>query len=94
MPDEIVKTPELTRRESALLDPIFFFSREVVSGRVPGFESYKVSGRLQYGQRINAGNSPVTNELLAAFNSYVEKNKSWNIPGWEPGTENPLSKPG
>jgi carboxyl-terminal processing protease len=91
-PDEIVKTPELTRREAALLDPIFFFSREVVSGRVAGFESYKVSGRLQYGQRIDAGNSPVTNELLAAFNRYVEKNKSWNIPGWEAGTENVFIK--
>lgn len=91
-PDEIVKSPELTRREAALLDPIFFFAREVATGKMPGFESYKVSGRLQYGQRINGGNFPVTAELLAAFDSYLEKNKSWNIPGWQPKVENAFIK--
>lgn len=91
-PDEVVKSPELSRREAALLDPIFFFSREVVTGKVPGFESYKVSGRLQYGERINGGNFPVTDELLGAFNTYLEKNKSWNIPGWDPKAESAFIK--
>lgn len=88
LPDEVVKAPELTRREAALLDPIFFFAREVVTGRVAGFESYKFTGRPQYGQRINAGNMPMTDSLLVAFENYLEINKAWNIPQWQRGSEN------
>lgn len=86
-PDEVVKAPEMTRRESALLDPLFFFSRELATGKVPGFESYKATGRVQYGQRISAGNMPVTDALVAAFESYLERNKTWNIAGWQRGSE-------
>lgn len=86
-PDEVVKAPEMTKRESALLDPLFFFARELSTGRVPGFESYKVTTRVQYGQRINAGNMPVTDAMVAAFESYLEKNKTWNISGWQRGSE-------
>lgn len=88
MPDEVVKAAELTRREAALLDPIFFFAREVVTGRVAGFESYKFIGRPQYGQRINAGNMPMTDSLLTAFENYLEITKGWNIPQWQRGSEN------
>jgi carboxyl-terminal processing protease len=87
-PDEVVKMPEMTKRESALLDPLFFFSRELATGKVPGFESYKITGRVQYGQRINAGNMPVTDALVAAFERYLENNKTWNVPGSQTGPEN------
>lgn len=33
LPDEVVKTPDLTRDQMSLLDPIFFFVREVASAR-------------------------------------------------------------
>lgn len=91
-PDEAIKEPELTRREAALLDPIFFFSRELATGRVPGFENYRITNRVQYGQRINAGNFPVTDAMLAAFGSYLAKNKFWNIPGLEPKAESGFIK--
>lgn len=91
-PDETVKVPELTRREAALLDPIFFFSRELAAGRVAGFENYKIDGRPQYGQRINAGNYPVNDAMLAAFYNYLEKSNSWNIAPWEPKMENAFIK--
>ncbi len=86
-PDETVKSPELTRREVALLDPIFFFARELTTGRIPGFESYRIGARIEYGQRINGGNYPVTDELLAAFVDYLQKNNSWTIPGGDIKTE-------
>lgn len=91
-PDEVVKIQPLSRRESALLDPLFFFSRELASGRVAGFEDYKVTGRVQYGQRINAGNMPVPDALVAAFENYLNKNNTWNIPDWERGSENVFIK--
>lgn len=73
-PDEIVKTPELTPSEISLLDPVFLFAREVANGRVPGFESYKISRPIQYGQRIRPTDFPVTDELFKAFKDFVAKN--------------------
>src|SRR6266481_5941935 len=41
-PDEAVKPLLLTQTQVRLRDPIFFFSRDMANGRVPGLERYKV----------------------------------------------------
>lgn len=74
-PDELVKKPKLTATEINLLDPIFLFAREIVSGRVQGFEDYKVSSPIQYGQRIRHSDFAVTEGLLNKFRDYLVKNK-------------------
>jgi len=80
-PDETVKIPELTRTQSQMLDPLFFFTRDLAAGRIAGFDSYKVTGRVQYGQRINAGNYSVGDDMVGAFENYFRKNESWNVAG-------------
>lgn len=74
LPDEIVKEPRLTQIEADLLDPLFFFARETVNGRIKGFENYKISGQIRYGERIRASDFIVTDELIAAFKNFAEKN--------------------
>jgi carboxyl-terminal processing protease len=91
-PDETVKMPELTREQSLLLDPLFFFSRDLAAGKIAGFESYKVIGRVQYGQRINAGNYPVGDDLAGVFENYLGKNKGWNIHGFDMQAERAFIK--
>ena len=77
-PDEIVKKPNLTAHQMQMLDPIFFFVRDVVSGRVRGFENYKTQSKTNlYGQRVKSGDAVVTDELYAAFKSYVAREVSW-----------------
>lgn len=79
MPDETVKNADLNETQISLLDPMFFFTREVASGRVKGFERYKITGRSQYGQRLKRDDFPVTESLLTAFRQFVEKDPSWKI---------------
>ncbi len=81
-PDEIVKNAELNQSQSVLLDPLFFFTREIAGGRVRGFESYKITGQIQYGHRIRTSDFSVSDELFSAFKNYVTANKNWtNIEG-------------
>jgi len=73
MPDEVVKEKNLTQQEANLLDPLFFFSRELVHGHVKGFENYKVSGQTRYGERIQPSDLPVTDALISAFKAFAVK---------------------
>lgn len=79
MPDEIVGNSILNETQNALLDPLFFFSREIASGRVKGFENYRVSGQIQYGHRIRPSDFPASDELFAAFAKYVAAEKDLTI---------------
>lgn len=69
-PDEEVKTPTITRTQAALLDPLFFFVREVAQGRVAGAENYRVQ-QATFGKRILAGEMRVSDALLSAFNEFT-----------------------
>ena len=74
-PDEMVKKPNLTLQQIQMLDSLFFFSRELINGRIRGFENYKSHDiSNSYGQRIKPTDAPVSEELLAAYISYSEQN--------------------
>jgi carboxyl-terminal processing protease len=79
-PDETVKATELNQLETALLDPLFLFARELTGGRIRGFENYKISNPIQYGLRINSSDLKVLDELVSAFKEFVTKEKGWDIP--------------
>lgn len=76
-PDEIVKSEDLTELETEFLDPVFFFSQELTSGRVAGFENYKTGGQTKYGSRIRPSDFPVTDEILTVFKNFLEKSGEW-----------------
>ncbi len=76
-PDEIVKNSELNQTQIALVDPIFFFARELASGKLRGFENYKISGQIKFGHRVRPSDFPVSDELFAAFKNFVAANPDW-----------------
>ncbi len=76
-PDEIVKTPILSQSEINLLDPLFFFTRELVSGGIKGFENYKISQPVKYGERIRPSDIRVTPELIRAFRAFAGDDKDF-----------------
>lgn len=78
-PDETVKNPDFSETENSLIDPLFFFAREVAGGRVKGFENYKASGQIEYGHRVRPSDYPVTDELFDAFARFVKTEKSWEF---------------
>lgn len=90
MPDEIVKTQPLNQTQAALLDPLFFFAREAVSGRIKGFENYKMTGQIRYGSRIRPSDFIITNEFLTAFKDFAVNN--WKFSGEEIENQNSFIK--
>jgi carboxyl-terminal processing protease len=78
-PDEVVPATTSDEAEMMLLDPMFFFTREVVGGRVRGLESYKLTRAAQYGQRVRPSDFPVSEEIFAAFKKFIAQSKSWRV---------------
>jgi carboxyl-terminal processing protease len=79
MPDEVVKDSQLNQTQIDLLDPLFFFANDLVSGKIKGFENYKITRPTNYGLRIRPGDYPVGDELLLIFKNYISKEKDWKI---------------
>jgi len=81
MPDDRIVIPQMDDAQAALLDPIFFFSRDLINGRIKGFESYRVPAAAKAGHRIVGGEITVPDELLASFLSYAKNEKAYELAG-------------
>ena len=78
MPDEMVKARTLGAPQLRLLNPLFFFTRELVNGRIPGFDAYKVTrGVADYNHKVQPTDYPVTETLYKAFKQYVASQPTW-----------------
>ena len=73
MPDEVVKDPDMNPTQVALLDPLFFFSTDLINGRVKGFESYKIDVNPTETQALNMADLTAPDTLIDAFRSYAVK---------------------
>jgi carboxyl-terminal processing protease len=71
MPDEVVKPGKVSPAEARLINSIFAFALEVTSGRVAGFESYKVQRAIEYGHDLQPTDFPVTDDLIKEFKRFV-----------------------
>ncbi|HYE65252.1 MAG TPA: S41 family peptidase [Pyrinomonadaceae bacterium] len=78
-PDEVVKPRLITPQQRRLLDPIFFFSRELVNGRLAGFDAYKVQRAIDFDRTLQPTDFPVTDALYKAFKAFVAKEPSWRF---------------
>jgi len=76
MPDERVANLGMTTQQSALLDPLFFFTRELISGGVKGFEKYTVPAGAKVGRRLAEGEISVPEPLVDAFINYTTAEKA------------------
>ena len=70
-PDEVVKPSKITPSEARLSDAIFAFALELTTGRVPGFENYKVQRAIQFEHDLQPTDYPVTEALFKEFKQYV-----------------------
>ncbi len=78
-PDEAVKPQFLTNLQVRLRDPIFFFSREVASGRVAGLDKYKVETAIQFEHDLQPTDFPMNDMVFNAFKDYVAKDANWKV---------------
>lgn len=70
-PDEIVKSAVFSQTQVKLLDPIFFFARELSAGRIRGLENYRATLPIRYGQRINSKSLEINSEVFSAFKTFA-----------------------
>ena len=62
---------ERARFQAKLANPIFAFSMDAVSGKIPGFETYKVQKPITYDYDLKKTDFPVTQALYESFKKFA-----------------------
>ena len=70
-PDEVVKPGTISAAERNLRDVLFAFSLELTSGRIQGFEQYKVQRAIDFDHDLVNEDFPVTDALFAALKKFA-----------------------
>jgi carboxyl-terminal processing protease len=70
-PDEVAKPAKITPSEAKLSDSIFAFALELVTGRVPGFEAYKVQKPIEFRHDLKATDFPITDALFKELKRFA-----------------------
>jgi carboxyl-terminal processing protease len=70
-PDEVVKPGIITAAERHLRDVIFAFSLELTTGRVEGFDSYKVQRPIEFDHDLEADDYAITDPLFQALKKFA-----------------------
>ncbi|HEY0406989.1 MAG TPA: S41 family peptidase [Pyrinomonadaceae bacterium] len=78
-PDETIKARTLSSTQIRLVNPLFFFSRELINGRINGFDAYKVGRVMDYTHKVQPSDYPVTDALYKAFRDYVASKPEWKL---------------
>jgi hypothetical protein len=78
-PDEPVKPRLIEPAQQRLIDPVFAFVRELVNGRIKGFENYKISRGIDFEHDIKADEYPVSDNLFKAFKAFVASDETYKL---------------
>jgi carboxyl-terminal processing protease len=70
-PDEAIKARALSAPQVRLIDPIFAFAREMVNGRVTGFNDYKVAGMPDFTRNVAPSDYVVDDKVFKAFKEFT-----------------------
>jgi carboxyl-terminal processing protease len=76
-PDEAIKARTINPSQARLRNPVFAFTRELVNGRINGFDNYKVQRAIDFDHRLEASDFKITEDLFKAFKEFVTKNPEW-----------------
>jgi len=78
-PDESVNPRTTNLSQRRLLSPTFSFSRELVNGRVRGFESYKKPGGIDFHHELRPEEFKISDALFKAFRDYVLSDPAFRV---------------
>ncbi|MEN3325884.1 MAG: carboxyl-terminal processing protease [Acidobacteriota bacterium] len=78
-PDEAIgpRTVNLTQRR--ILSPAFAFARELVNGRVRGFESSRIAGGINFHHELQPEEFKVTDAMFRAFRDFVAADPAYKV---------------
>ena len=78
-PDESIgpRTVNLTQRR--LLSPTFAFTRDLVNGRIRGFESSRLDGKLNFRHELQPDEFKITDAMFKAFRDYATSDPAYKV---------------
>ncbi len=76
-PDEAIKPQTLTTQQGRMRDPIFFFSRDLATGRIPNLDPYKIDRAIEFGHDLQGTDLPMNDAVFNAFKEYVARDANW-----------------
>ena len=78
-PDEPAKPGTVTANERRLRDSIFAFALELTTGRVPGFEAYKIQRPIEFGHDLQTDEFPVTDALFKELKKFAASKPIYKV---------------
>jgi carboxyl-terminal processing protease len=78
-PDEVVKPGLISANERHLRDVLFAFSLELTSGRVQGFEDYKVQRAIEFDHELVNEDFPITDNLFRAVKAFAASKPMYKV---------------
>ncbi len=78
-PDETAQPAKRSYGEARLVDPVFAFALELTTGRVQGFEAYKVQRAIEFGHDIQSTDFPVTDALFKELKRFVASKPGYKV---------------
>jgi carboxyl-terminal processing protease len=73
-PDESAEAAKLSDIQIELLDPVFFFSRSLISGKIEGESSFRIFRQEKHVSGNGAREFEIAPAILIAFDRFVETN--------------------
>jgi carboxyl-terminal processing protease len=78
-PDESVNPRTVNLSQRRLLSPTFAFTRDLVNGRIRGFESSRLTGGLNFNHDLQPEEFKVTDALFKAFRDFVAADPAFKV---------------
>ena len=78
-PDESVNPRMMSPGQRRLLNPSFAFARELVNGRIRGFESYKVQSGIDFHHELQPEDLKISDALFKSFRDFVTNDPAFRV---------------
>ena len=78
-PDENVGPRKVNLTQRRLLSPAFAFTRELVNGRIRGFEANKIVGGINFSHDLKPEEFKVTDAMFKAFRDFATSDPSYKM---------------
>jgi len=78
-PDETVDARTVNLAQRRLLSPTFAFVRELISGRVPGFDSLKQAGGIDFRRELQPDEFKISDALYKSFRTFAANDPAYKV---------------
>ena len=78
-PDETVKPGTISAAERHLRDVLFAYSLELVTGRVPGFDAYKIQRGIEFDHELIPEDFPITDALFKEVKKFAANKPIYKV---------------